>query len=224
MKVYVYHLVIYPNDLQKYANSNQKIYNVWNPLFNDGSINMIYTILDKLSYYKMNNGKIIYTYAVTNNKKYAKIFEYMHDMSLFKKYTWDMTEEEYNNYKNQYNESILRSVNVSHSHSIIMTNIEYDMINNESLDSIIYALVFFANYDYSSFHKKYIIALDKLLYCTLYKIYNIDSDDADFYEYNFQYGITAEQTSTKPISLSTKFESAYIGLLLPFLNKEGLSE
>jgi hypothetical protein len=74
LKIYVYHLVIYPNKLEKYAKGNQEIYNLWNPEFDSGSINTIYEILDRLDSYKMDNGKIIYTYAVTDNKKYAKIF------------------------------------------------------------------------------------------------------------------------------------------------------
>ena len=220
MKIYVYHLVIYANELQKYANSNSEIYNLWNPRINEGVNNMIYNILDRLNCYKMENGKIIYTYAVTDNKEYAKIFERMHDMKLFKKTVWNMSKEEYENYKNQHVDPILNNFKIDNSHSIIATNIEHDMINDESLDSIIYALTFFVNFDYSAFHKKYIIALDKLLYCSLYKIYSDDDEDTEFYEYNFQYGITAEQTVNHPVSLSVNFESIYVGLLLPFLNKE----
>ena len=223
MKIYVYHLVIYPSKLEKYAKGNQEIYNLWNPEFDSGSINTIYEILDRLDSYKMDSGKIIYTYAVTDNKKYAKIFECTHDMNLFKKSTWDMSKKEYENYQNQHNEPILTNVEIGKSHSIVMTNIEHDVINDNAIDSVIYALTFFTNHEYAALHKKYIIALDKLLYCTLFKIYNVDDEeDSSFYEYNFQYGVTAEQTTSKPLSISIKNLAVYIGILLPFLNKEGL--
>lgn len=157
------------------------------------------TVVD-LPRVELDSGHYYYLYAITNNKKLAKAFEDIHNMNIFVKTVQRINSDEYDEFSSSHSECVIEEFEVGdpkHKEiKLIVTGTESTILTN--LETLIRSHLEFlaSDNDYTVLNDEYIEALDYLLYCTLNKI---NSDDGDFYAYNYSFGITAEGYVKKSI-------------------------
>lgn len=197
MKLYLFYLVINDRVLKKYAEED---------------VLDFIDVTEFLNYEKNKSeqkdlGIYKYLYAHTLDKKLAEKFEDMHNMKdFFVKIVKNVSESEYNSMyseivgteicqKDLKTGAFCNTFNKKYSYDfdegryLIMTTNEYDAIELMFHTNICEMIMTYSSHEYLQFKKKYIEALDKLLYCTNQRMNYYDSE---FYSYNFSYGITAE--------------------------------
>lgn len=169
-----------------------------------------------------------YLYAYTDDKNIADIFEELHDPSMFIRIDKKISKEDYENLLKaisdlrivQYN---IRTFEYKHRFDkkfkefLIATELEIKCVDDEFYSWIEEEIMSLTDIPYKQFKEKYIYALDGLLYCLFYTIYNVSSDDADVSSYDFSYGYTPEGHSG--IRYMSDIISMYISLFRPLLRK-----
>lgn len=190
MKVYLFYLTL--------PEEREKLYDMFEENIVDNFLEVFPSLSLLTKRFNNENNNWTYLYALTNNSMYANIFEETHDMKLFKKIVKNIEKEEYEQLRKEnilseldwrkcYDEEY--SIKEKTKIDIIAPKVEFYEIH----DTISYFItnMIFENtiMEYSQFKDEYIKALDFLMYCTENKIH---SEDAEFYQYNYSYGCTAE--------------------------------
>lgn len=195
-------------------------------MFPENIVNDFYDVSDCITglpeICKNNDGSIYYLYAVTNNKEYAKIFNALHDKKIFVMHKEKMSSKQYNEFisSDSVKNAVLKEFICDDKRKLIVTeneeycieiHFEYDII------SIILSSLTTGMVPYNTLKKKYIKALDYLLYCTYY---SIAMDDSDLVIGDYEaYGITAEGYAKGVIRTKTKIFDLYFKSFALLLDK-----
>ena len=147
----------------------------------------------ELPYMKMNSGIYYYLYAITNNKELAKEFELTHNMDIFIRTINYINDAEYSKLENDYSACFIEKYSFkdknNKSLNLITTEMETSILYNieDGVETMLSQTA--GEFSYEGFKDKYIEALDYLLYCTYNKM---NSEENDYFSYNWGFGITAE--------------------------------
>ena len=139
--------------------------------------------------------KTCYLYGFTNKKEYYKVFRKLHDENLFIYIKKNMTKDDYCDLR-QYDYAELLEFESDETHErLIVTKREADELSD--LSSIEYTSELYeaVTMPYEWYKKEYIEALDKLLYCNYYCIFNDEKEDDVLY--SLSYGVTIEGYGSK---------------------------
>lgn len=199
-KVYIYYLTIPEKPYGKFTAKKLSAFNV-------------VTLLLRQDYYYKKSGIIIelnnverYLYAYTTNKEHAKDFEYMHEMTLFTKIVKKMDKEELKEFTEEMEHAELDYRSMDDGSTMLITKLENHVLET-SFDDVEIYLSEFARLGYEAFQDEYIQALDILLY-TLY--YQMNGQEAEFYSYNYSYGLTPEGVHGNQVYATLNCVNMYI--------------
>lgn len=200
MKVYIYYLTI-PE--KPYGKFTQRKLSQFLP------VQMLYAN----EYYEKKNGANIevngvvrHLYAFTNDKKLAKDFEFLHEMTLFTKFVKKMGKKEYKLFAKDMEHAELSYYSLEDKSTLLLTKMEHHVLDT-SIDDIEMHLSDDACLGYDYFKDEYIHALDLILF-TLY--YQMNGPDAEFYENNWSYGLTPEGSPSDQVNMIVNFTQMYL--------------
>lgn len=188
MKAYLFYLVL-PNESIIRTKYGDETYENFSNVIQ--SINMLRKIEE--------DDKKIILYALTNKKKYAEIYENLHDMNLFKKVEKKMSEDEYDLLRKENLLSVLdwREFDDNYvddegnPYKILAPKVEV-LEYTDTMNFYINDVLMEASGDeYKHYKDQYIKALDILMYCTQHTL-NLDNDMTDMTSYNMSYGYSTE--------------------------------
>lgn len=212
MKVIIYYLTI----PEKYECASRHIDGVDLIIdaFSENSLRKIQGVVIE------SNGIPRYLYAYTNKAEIAKDFEYIHDMSVFTKITRKMDNSEFKAFSDTMKHANLEYYEVEgyapdKAFHILMTQLEMSLIEPLITDIEI-LLSDNAQYPYTIFKDKYVMALDLLLY-TLY--YQLNGPDSMYYDYNWSYGCTPEGAAKDSVKLEMNYTKLFLEIFSPILKK-----
>lgn len=215
MKVYMFYLSL-PEDLSEYDECEVADWTMISPSFS------------RYMEYDPDTKRYVSLYAITDDKHLADEFEFMHDMNLFVRIKRKVSSEDYEELIKEFKPFKLYSVNLKFKYPrsydigvdhILLTELEDSVLNDDEF-GIEQSLCEYSNVDYSVFKKKYVRALDFLLYCTYNKIMYCEDMDSDYYASNFSYGITAEGFPNYQVNLNTNIFKLYARFFALLLRKE----
>jgi len=177
----------------------------------------------------ISNGLSVYLYGFTNDKKIADIFEKLHEPSIIFRVDKKMSSSEFILMANEmpdFRISQYDTVYSKYNYSfddictrfIVATDMEIACVEDEFVSYIDDDIMEFTIYPYSQFKDRYIWALDALLYCTYYMMFNSSDDDSYIIQNDLSYGYTAEGHHN--INIRSDTMSMYISLFKPLLRKD----
>lgn len=202
MKVYIYYLTVPEKPSEKFTPEKLSGFNVVIKMFSDSHFMKIPGVVIDV------NNVQRYLYAFTRSKKLAADFESVHNMTLFTKIEKKMDKEEYEEFKKDMDHAYLEYHSFDDKSNILITKLEGSILDS-AVDDIELYLCYYAALGYEAFKDKYIRALDILLY-TLY--YQMNGQDAEFYGYNYAYGLTPEGVPGNQVMFTLNFMNTYLGI------------
>lgn len=170
----------------------------------------------------MCNGVERYLYAFTNNDKIAMDFEYIHDMTIFTKIVRKMSKDEFHLFKQTMGWAELSYISIDIPNSdkygkLLLTVFEYEIISDPETEmDVEMQLTDYSKLGYEFLDKKYVLALDILLY-TLF--YHLSGPESEFYLYNWGFGCTPEGAPSNTVSWNVNYQNMFLDIFGMILKK-----
>lgn len=205
-KAYIFYLNL-PDDL--------------NEEFDKEEVDRFYEVKDFLlrltKFYNEDMNRWYYLYAFTDKKKYADIFEDTRNMNIFIKKVVKFNQDDYNDFKRENTTCKLKMYNYNDDKkSKLLCTKDEIMSMEDDFPLILDAhLSLYTTIPYEILKQSYVKSLDRILYCLHHKVNEDDADD--YYSYNYSFGITPENATSRKVSMVPDKLSMYIrhfGILL----------
>lgn len=204
MKVYIYYLTIPESPSEKFNKTELERFEVVRSQFNKDHFKQKPGVVVNV------NGIERYLYAFTTDKELAKDFEFIHSMFLFTKLEKKMNSEDYRLFEKDMDHAKLQYFEMDDhlKRSMLLTKME-NYILDDSYQEVEILLSNYSCLGYDFFKRKYIRALDLLLYTTYYQL---NGPDAEFYDHNWSYGCTPEGASDNGLTSCLNYQNMYVDI------------